>query len=352
MSVIFTGTNQGVFTSTGQPQIIQIPSGVDWMWVKNLTVSYAAGAGAGAEFYWQLGMAQGLGTVYIKTVGTNALSVEQVTPNEGFYLINSTINIPTALTAITGINAAGGAFGGPQVLTGDTGSIPVTDVVGDNVPAAVIRLVKGTGNLANQLNGLDFSVANVVLDTSMDLIYMPAIVDATASPGYYRVIPFDPYYYPTIRYITAVTQTSDGTATIITLSVTHGYQVGQEVRLIVPEVTSTTYGMTELNGLQVAIISVGDADADGTTNTITVNVDSTGFTAFAFPLTASPGFTPAQVVPIGENTAIALNLNQNILSDATVNTGYFGIQLQAGALSPAGVSGNSIYWVAGKSFNT
>jgi hypothetical protein len=347
MSVIFTGTNQGVFTSTGQPQIIKIPSGLDWMWVKNQTVSYAAGADTGAEFYWQLGFTQGRGTVYTKTAATNALQVGQIAASAGFYLINSSVNIPKLLTATTGINANGGAFASPQVLTGNTNSIPVTAVVGADVPAAVIRLVAPIDAL--QLGGLDFSVANVVVDTSMDLIYMASIVDANPAVGHYRIIPFDPLYYPTIRYITKISQ---ATQAIVTLSVTHGYQVGQTVRLIVPEVTSTTYGMTELNGVQATIVAINVADADGATNTITIDVDTTGFNAFAFPLTAGPAFTPAQVVPIGENTAVALNLNQNILSAATVNTGYFGIQLQAGTLSPAGVADDVIYWVAGKSFNT
>jgi hypothetical protein len=129
------------------------------------------------------------------------------------------------------------------------------------------------------------------------------------------------------------------------------FTVGQSVRLIVPTVTASTYGMTQLNGVQATIVAINQADADGETNTITIDQDTTGFTAFAFPLTTSPGFTPAQVVPIGENTAEALTLGANILGDSTVNTGYFGLQLVAGAASPAGSNADVIYWVAGKSFS-
>ena len=56
-------------------------------------------------------------------------------------------------------------------------------------------------------------------------------------------------------------------------------------------------------------------------------------------------------MPIGEDTATALALGANILGDATTNVGYFGMQLQAGAGSPAGVTDDVIYWVAGKSFS-
>lgn len=360
MSVVFTGTNQGRFTSTGAAQIIQLRSDLDYMWVKNQTVSYAAGGGTGAEFYWQRGMAQGRGTIYTKTAATNALAVAQIAAASGFYLIDSTVNIPGASTALTGITANGGGFGSPQVLTGNTNGLPVTAVVGANNPAGIIRIFRTVGAL--QLAGLDFSVANVVANTSMDLIYMDAIVAANPGAGTYRVIPFDPYFYPRIRYITKIAVATTGTAAagnpalqadqaLVTLSVTHGYTVGQSVRFIVPTVTAAAYGMTELNEVEATIIAVGDADGDGATNTIRVNVDVSGFTAFAFPLTTAPGFTPAQVIPVGEDTAAALLANVNILGDSTVNTGYIGIQLQAGTASPAGVSGDVIYWVAGKSFN-
>jgi hypothetical protein len=111
--------------------------------------------------------------------------------------------------------------------------------------------------------------------------------------------------------------------------------------------------MTQLDQVEATILAIGTADAQGSTNTITVDVDTTGFTAFAWPLTADPAFTPAQVIPIGDNTAVSLALNANILADATVNTGYIGIQLMSGVNSPAGIINNNvpdvIYWVAGKS---
>src|SRR5690606_1375812 len=102
--------------------------------------------------------------------------------------------------------------------------------------------------------------------------------------------------------------------------------------------------------LKASIVAINEADADGITNTITIDIDTTGFTAFAFPLTAAPGSTPAQVVPMGENTAQALALGADILGDATRNDAVFGIQLVAGTGSPAGVANDVIYWVAGKSF--
>ncbi len=346
MSVVFSGTNQGSFTSTGLPTTLQIRSGVDYIWVKNMTTLAAGGAGTGVEYYWQLGMTQGTGIEYIKTAVTNAIAPTVMAAPTGFFLIDSSVNLPAASTALTGITANGGGYNSPQVLTGNTNGLPVTAVAGANIPAGVIRIFNTVG--ATQLAGMDFSVANVVANTSMDLIYMPTIAAANPGAGTYRVIPFDPLYYPTRRYITKISQAAQA---IVTLSVTHGYTVGQVVRFIIPAVTGLAYGMTQLDGVQATIVAVGQADTNGSTNTITINVDTTGFGAFALPLTGVVGHTPAQVVPMGENTAQALTSGVNILGDSTTNTGYIGIMLQAGTNSPAGVAGDVIYWVAGKSFN-
>lgn len=333
MSVVFSGTNQGRFTATGASKTLKLPSGVDWMWVKNLTVSYAAGAGEGAEFYWQRGMTQGRGTIYTKTATTNALAIAQIAANQGFYLVDNTVNIPGPSLALTGITAGGP----PSVMTANTSSLNEFDIV---------RVFSTVG--ARQLAGLDFTIANITPSTSFQLVYMPAIVSANPGAGTFRRIPYDPYFYPSTRYITKISQ---ATQAIVTLSVLHEYEVGQTVRFIVPTITASTYGMTELDGIQATIVAIDEADVDGSENTITIDVDTTGFTAFAFPLTTTPGFTPAQVVPVGENTAVALRENTNILSGATRNDGFFGLQLRGGVASPAGDTGDLIYWVAGKSFS-
>lgn len=333
MSVVFTGTFQGRFTSDGGAYIIPLRSDVDWMWIRNETVSYAAGAGTGAEYYWQRGMAQGRGTIYAKTAVTNALTVAQIAANAGFYLIDTSVNIPGPSLALTGITN-----GNPPVVnTANTSSLSNGDVV---------RIFSTVG--AKQLAGLDFTIGTIIPSTSFELDYMTPIASANPGAGTFRRIPYDPYFYPSTRYITNISRASQA---IVTMSVDHAYTVGQSVRFIVPTVTSVAYGMTEMDGLQGTIVAIDQPDANGVTNTITVDIDSSGFTAFAFPLTTAPGFTPAQVVPIGENTAVALNNGANILGDATINQAVIGLELMGGANSPAGSNGDVIYWLAGKSFS-
>lgn len=327
--------SQGYFTSTGSNQQIAIPSNVDWMVVRNTTVAAANQTTAvGVEYYWQRGFPKGAMWEYKKSNAANAANLSVYATSGGFSLLDTSAN-PNGLlnNGSTGISDITNA-NPPVVTVGSTAGMAAGNVV---------RVYNCVG--AQQLGGLDFTIGyGTFSGTTFDLSYMPAIA-AAAAPGAnaaFRVLNYDPIFYPRRRTITKITKAAQA---VITLSVTHGYQVGQQIRLVVP----SEFGMTEMNGLQATIVAVNTATTAGTGNTITVNIDSSAFTTFAFPATAAVPFTPAEVIPLGENTAEALSQNVNILSDATINTGFIGMDLAAGANSPAGQANDVIYWVAGKS---
>ena len=344
MSSVFSGTMQGSFTSNGANRILKIREDVDYITVYNLTQAAANQTTAvGVKFYWQRQFASGSMWVTYKSNAAAAANLEQYVTTGGFTLVNNTINIPGASVALSAISNATP----PVVSTGNTGGLSNGDTV---------RIFNTTG--AQQLGGLDFTIGAVTTNTSFTLAFMRAIVAATT--GTFRRIPYDPYFYPPTRVITKIgASTLDGRATaIVTLSVTHAFTVGQAIRFVIPTVTSTAYGMVELNGVQATIVAINQADTDAVTNTITVDVDVTGLTAFAWPLTADPFSTPAQVVPVGENTAVAVNPSPtlypngvNIIGDSEVNQGYIGIALQGGAGFPGGANNDVMAWVAGKSFS-
>ena len=86
MSAIFTGTFGGSFTSSGNPQLITLRSDFDWIHVRNQTVSYAAGAGTGAEFFFDRNsMTDGRGTLYVKGAGAGDLAISEIAANAGFF---------------------------------------------------------------------------------------------------------------------------------------------------------------------------------------------------------------------------------------------------------------------------
>lgn len=313
---------QGRFISDGKSKELDIRSDVDFMNIYNYTVAGAdQTTSIGVEYYWQKGMPVDEGLEYKKSNAANADNMTQTLASGGFTLLDTSDQTPGALNeTITAISNA---------------VIPVVTNTGVNGLSAgdVVRLIDITG--AQQLGGIDFTVGlNTLSDTEFSLDSMSQIIAGTA--GSWRKINFDPQFYPTRRTITKVVK---GSTTFVQTSVIHGLTVGQSVRLEVP----TVYGMQELNGLTGKIVSIGDFF-----NTITLDIDSSGFSNFAYPLTADIPFSIAEVIPIGQSATLP---NSNSLADATNNISLIGMKLAAGVDSPAGSNDDVIYWVAGKSFS-
>lgn len=319
---------QGRFTSDGGAKYLQLRSDVDWIKVYNVTQAAASQTTAvGVEYFWQRGFADGGKWTYFKSNAANAANLSQYATSNGFSLIDSSTNVVGTLnTTITAVSNA---------------AIPVVSNSGTNGLSAgdVVRIINVSG--AQQLGGFDFTVGYNTLSTgTFSLDYMSQIVAGTT--GSWRKINFNPLFYPRRRYVTKITQAASA---VVTLSVTHGYTVGQKVRFVVP----AAFGMTEMDGLIGTITAIDTTTTSG--NTITVNIDSSAFTAFAWPLTATVPFTAAEVVPVGEDTAQALSSGVSVLGDATENQGYIGLKLTGGTSCPGGATNDVMYWVAGKSFS-
>jgi hypothetical protein len=322
-----TVTLQGSFISTGANYFVPLRSGVNWMKTFNTSLLASPANGDCLIAEWYAPMPSGAGVFWDYDSSATSTNPSYETTG-GFYLTDTT------LTAAGTINAT--------ITAVSTASIPVVTNSGTNGLAAgnIVRIYNVAG--AQQLGGIDFTVGyNTLSGTTFSLDYM-AQLGAAGTTGSWALISYDPIFYPRRRYITKISQASQA---VVTLSVTHGYQVGQIVRFVVPAV----YGMTQMNGLQGTITAINTATTNG--NTITVNINSSAFNAFAFPVSATVPFSPAEVVPVGEDTAYAESQNVNILSDATLNTAQIGMTLGGGVAGPAGANGNVIVWQAGTCFS-
>lgn len=338
---------QGRFTSDGSAKTLSIRSDVDWMRVYNYTQMLADAADTGYEFYWQRGLADGYGFEYQSNATNNAIDLVALTTG-GFTLIDSSGTTQPARVALTGLTAAN-----PAVITSAAHGLSVGDVV---------RFTSLDNQ--DQLSGLDFSVTAVggVNQFTVGNINMANSTASTA--GFWRKIDFDPLYYPRRRYVTYVSQSATAGRAKIYFSVAHGFTVGQEVRLSFKG--SVWEEFQQLDNRIATIVAVNEARAGnepnngGTANNIVVDVDVSALGNWnvfgdnndqAYPDDADVPFTPAQVVPVGEDTAQALSSSVDILGDATYNTGYLGMRLAAGQDSPAGQANDVIYWTAGKAFS-
>lgn len=308
----------GTFTSDGTQFLLSLPSGYNEIELTNITDMGSTAANTNVMKAWGTSsMASGSALVGNKTSGAATIALSNTITSLGFTFVSDSGNqTPEAALAVTSATNAG-----PPVLT-------MTSSTGNIAQGDIVRYYGAAGQL--NIAGMDFTAGTVVANTSVALAYMGA-PGAAGTGGSLRKVPFYARYYPRWRYITAITQASSA---VVTLSVTHGFTVGQLVRLIVP----SEFGMTQMNGLLGTVTAISTV-----ANTITLDIDSTSFSAFAFPssATAAAGITFAQVVPVGE---AASGSYANLLDDATDNQSVTGVIIGTGVQT----TGKLYQWVARK----
>lgn len=303
MSTPLSAQLSGTFTSTGVTENITLPSGYTEFEMINITDIGSTAANTNVmSARGTSDMADGSGWFGPKTSGAATIALTVTTLTGGFTFVDDSaaVGLGAANTTLTAISTAN-----PAVV-----SLTSTIGLADN---DVVRIFSTTSML--QIAGWDFTIGSLVTNTSFELSFLDSSgFAAAASAGTIRRVPFDPRFYPRNRRITGITQ---ATSAVVTLSVTHGFTAGQSVRIKVP----ATFGMIEIDDL------IGNITAISTVNnTITLDIDSAAFTAFAFPTSAEAGagVEAPQIIPVGET---ANDTFSNNLDDATENRSFRGVQI-------------------------
>ena len=333
---ILTGDS---FTSTGVGVKINLPSSADYFVTTNITqMPLAPNPGVVIRGEWY-GSKFGVGATaandgirWKKTNSTNALLIDTFatsTASNGFtYITTSPYVEAQAANAITAITAAS-----PAVVT-QTNTYSEGDFV---------RLYSTTGML--QIGGMVFQISSVSGSGYTLTGLRAAGFAAAATAGFTRRVSKNAAVDPEFLYITEITK---ATQAVVRTSVdpTPYYVVGNKIHFSVP----ASFGMKEINQLTGTIVAVSAANY-----TVTVDIDSTAFTTFAFPTSASSPTSAlfATYAPAGSATTF----NPNTLvqtgyefQKTPFHTGQFTpyMFLAGGAQSPAGASGDVINWMAYK----
>lgn len=377
--------NDGVASvSNANKMVVAIPSNADWMHVLNYTAmgrvgnagtayfNGTANARVGVEFWWQRGMASGTGIVKYYAAATEVISGDTMVSG-GFTLWD-----PSGQSAQQGALPVVGNAVAVSAVTNATRPVVTHTADASIVVGSIVRM---SNTAQSDVNGIDMVVGTVTSTTQFTLLTatnpLATAPGAIGGAGFYRVINYDPLFYPRNRYVVNVTQAVNA---VVSTSVPHQYVAGQAIRFNIPAQS----GMIQLNSTPannyrvVTIVAVVDA------YNFSINLDSTAFTAFTWPTIAQQPSSFPMVEPVGEDTAAALlsvqpqtplelngqqvfNTNTGILSDSTVNTAYLGMLLGAGGngtalttpiIGPAGSvswsagnagTGDLVYWKIGKS---
>ena len=306
---------QGSFTSTGEAEILDIRSDVDWMEVRNDTqFATTQTPGRGIKFEWQRGLAPGAAYEYLKTDATDVVNATKILTG-GFTLLP--IGEGPLVAGTTNTKAS------PPVCTAANHGLSNGELVDlsslTNMPQLGVILFT-VGNVTTntfELSFFDTNTANFVVETSFNVRSFPE---------------FD--FKPALNWISSITK---GTTTQVQLTARAPhleYAVGSLFRFTVP----TVFGMKEIDDQLGEILSI-----DTATNTYTVAIDSSSFSDFAFPASSAFPSSKAIVTEIG-------SVSNNSLS-ATSNLDFIGMELGSGVNGPAGSTDDLIFWKAGKSFS-
>jgi len=330
----FTLITQGSFLSTGVNVKINLPSSVDYFKTYNLTqmpLAPATPVVVMAEWFGGSLISANSGLRWKKTANTSTMVLDTFatsTATNGFTLVTSSPVVEAqAANAITAISAAS-----PAVVT-QTNTYSAGDIV---------RIYSTTGML--QYGGMAVQISTVS-GSGYTLLGISAAGLAAGTAGFTRRLSSAAAVDPEFLYVTAVTAAASAVVQT-SIDPTPFYVVGMKVRFSIP----ASFGMAELNGLTGTITALSAANY-----TMTVDINSTAFTAFAFPLTtASPTAALfATLAPAGastqQNQSTLVYTGYNFTSQP-FHTGQFTpyMLLAGGAQSPAGANADTILWQAFK----
>lgn len=334
----FTILTGGSFTSTGAGVKIPLPSSADYFVTSNITqMPLAPNPGVVIRGEWY-GPKFGLGATaandgirWKKTNSSNALNMDTfstATASNGFtYVTTAPVVEAQAANAITAITAA------------SPGVVSQTNTYSDG---DILQFYGTTGML--QISGMNFQISSTS-GSGYTLIGLRALGLAAGTAGYTRRISKYAAVEPQFLYVTEITK---ATSAVVRTSVdpTQYYAVGMKVHFSVPY----SFGMYEMNQLTGTITALSAANY-----TMTVDIDSTAFTTFAFPLTtASPTAQLfATVSPAGAKTTrdpLTGVVTGYDFQYQPFRTGEFTpyMYLAGGAQSPAGAAADKINWMAYK----
>lgn len=313
----------GRFVSTGAARNINLGWIPDRFEMRNLTkASSVANPAVVKKAEWFTSMVSGEALVVKNTAGA-ATDESSLIASGGIYLFDSSVTGLDAAFTISSVSQAANAV----VVTSAAHGYAVGDIV---------RLFDTTGQL--QIGSMDFEILTVPLTTSFTIQLDSSAFAAAASAGSVRRLKSSPLYVPQRRFVTKISQAAAG---VVTTSIAHGLQTGEYVRMHVP----AGFGMVELDGQLAKVTRL-------TAYTFAMDINTSGYSAFVFPLSADVPFSFAEMIPVGSAALGAIQsspvdpFNVLYVPGATFNEGFKGVQL---GLSVVGAANDVIVWVASKS---
>lgn len=356
---------RGSFTSTGAAKAIYLPFQPQMVEVWNYS-SFATPAQNGVpRGYWDAGMGQGYAVIDAFNA-TPVLTTDVITSN-GISTFSAGLSLQYGSTIqISGITKASPAV----VTTGSAHGYSTGDVV------VFQGLFQSATTGMPQLSNMPF-VITVTGATTFTIPWNTNQSSYTALSGspsgaYVKKVLYPFLYAPGVSFISAV---STGTTTTITTTAPHNLVVGSEVAFAIP----STWGITQLDSYIPGSSTIPGSPIYGyvvsvsSSTQVVVNINSTGFTAYANNPTVAQtlaGLSFPQMIAVGDVNTGGVQIssgsvlypppsvngvntiNGPAIQGAFVNNTRQGFIIGAGvgatltSASLIGANGNVLYWRA------
>ena len=329
----FTIVSQGTFTqpATAANQIIPLPSGADYFKTINYTQMGLTGTVCVGGEWFGGGITAVNDGLRWRKAGSSVIQIDKfstATASNGFTYVTSFPAPQAALTGTTITNAS------PAVAT-------VTNTYSEGDTVVIYNSVG-----ALMYSGMTFTISSVS-GSGFTLLGLNTPGSAATAFQVRRVNQFTPVE-PSFLYVTAVTQAAQAQ---VTVSQANSVYLGQKLEFTIPG----SFGMVQLNNFNqpqskpVTVTAIVDA------YNFLINVNTTNYTAFAFPTSASSPTAQlfATVAPAGQSaqfnpiTGVTTGYN---FTQIPFHSGVFipYMYIPAGAASPGGAANDVIVWQAYK----
>lgn len=321
---------KGRVSSAGGSTLVSLPFIPDYVELINYTAADTPTSGGVPFAWWDANMGQGY-AVY-QTFNATPVLTSNVATSGGITTVSGgqmlQYGAPIAISTVT-------KSATPTITT----SSPHGLVSGNVVVFQGLYQSATTG--MPQICGIPFSIAvtgattfTIVWNTNQSNYTAYNLAGPASSTAYVRQVLYPSLYDPGVSFITAI---FTGTTTVIETTAPHGLQVGQEVAFRIPSV----WGTYQLNSLPNTLIPgspvYGFVTAVGGSRLVTVNINSSSYTAFNSNQSVSsvPGLDYAQILAVGDvNTGFGANSSAPSYPSPTTYSGY-GLTATSTSGSPA-----------------
>jgi len=338
----FTIVSQGTFTqpATAVNQVIPLPSGVDYFKTYNYTqmaTTQTTGRNVIGEWFGGGISAVNDGISWVKANSANTLTAST------FATLGS-----TGFTYVTVAPSPQAALTGTTITAANPAVASVTNTYSNGDQVIIYNAVG-----MEQISGMTFTISSVSGSAFTLLGLNASGFSAGATSFLVRKVTSSPVglitpVAPSYLYVTAVTQAAQAQ---VTTSQQHGLVVGQKIEFTIP----SSFGMVQLINFNQPgskppiVVSIVD------TYNFTINVNTTNYTAFAFPASSGSPTTQlfATLAPAGQSATF--NPITNVTTGYNFTTVPFRSNIfipymlvPSGAQNPGGSASDVIVWQAYK----